>query len=96
MRLRRRAVGHRLDPAALPVPEHDEAGDLQHLDAEFERRARAMMAGVGAVARHQRRDVAHDEQFARNGAEHRLRIDARIRAGDDHRLRLCPQFASAS
>ena len=35
LRLRRRAIGHRLDPAALPVPEHDQARDLEHFHAEF-------------------------------------------------------------
>ena len=72
------------------MSEHDDAGDLQDLDAEFQRRARAVMARVGTIERHERGDVAHDEQFARHGAEYRLRIDARIRAGDDHRLRALP------
>ena len=49
-----------------------------------------MMARVGAIARHERRDVAHDEQFARHGAEYGLRIDARIRTRDDQRLRALP------
>ena len=69
------------------MPEHDQARDLEHLDAEFERGAGAVMTRVGSIARHQRRDIADHEQFARHGAEHRLRVDARIRAGDDHRLR---------
>ena len=87
LRLRRRPIGHRLHAAALPVPHHHEARNLEHPDAEFERRARAVMTGVGAVARHQRRDIAHHEQFARHGGKHRLRIDARIRTRDHHRLR---------
>ena len=49
-----------------------------------------MIAGVGLKGRHQRGDVAHDEELARHGAEHGLRIDARVRAGDDHRLGALP------
>src|ERR1700735_2862654 len=90
MRLRGRAIGHRLDASALPVPQNDEAGNLEHSDAEFQRRAGSVMAWVWAISWHERRDIAHHEQLTRHGAEDRLRIDARIRAGDDHRLRALP------
>ena len=81
-RLRRGPIGHRLDAAALAVAEHDELGDLQHLHPEFERRAGPVIAGVRLIGRHEGRDVAHDEELARNRGKHRLRVDARIRAGD--------------
>ena len=90
LRLRRRAINHRLHAAALPVPHHHKARNLEHSHAEFERRARSVMGGIGAIGGNERRDVADDEQFARHGAEYGLGIDARIRAGDDDRLRALP------
>ena len=90
LRLRRRSIGHRLHAPALPVPQHHQPRNLEHLDAEFERRARSVMARIGAIGRDERRDIAHDEQFARHRSEDRLRVDARIRTGDDHRLRALP------
>ncbi len=66
-RLRRRPHGHRFDPATLPMSEHDEARDLQDLDAKFQRSARSVMSRVGTVLRHERGDVADDEQFPRDG-----------------------------
>ena len=95
-RLGRGAVGHRLDAAALAVAKHHDAADLQHLDPEFERSARAVMAGVRAIERHEGGDVAHDEQFAgqaRNtvcGSTRESEQATTIASG------LCPQWASAS
>ena len=66
-------------------PQHGVAHDDDVLDAnvehgEFERRADAVVLAVGLVGRHEVRDVAHGEQLARHGAEHRLGLDAALPA----------------
>jgi hypothetical protein len=64
--------------------------DAQHADAELERRAGAVMGGIGRVGRHQAGDVPDDEQLARAGVEYHARINPAVGAGDHHCPRLLP------
>ena len=47
---------------------------FQHPDRELQRRAGAVIAGVGLIGRHQAGDIAHYEQLARRRPENGLRI----------------------
>lgn len=49
-----------------------------------------MVASIGLIGRDQRPDVADDEPLARGNPEDALGIQARVGAGNDHRLRGCP------
>src|SRR3546814_14326690 len=51
------------------VPHHDDFLDLQELHREFQRRRDAVATGGGLKGRHQRGDVANDEDFARMRSE---------------------------
>ena len=85
--LDRRAFQQRLDAAAHGVAEHDDFADLQRPHRELDGRADAVRLIVGAVRRSDVGDVADDEQLARPGVEHHLRVGAAVRAGDDQRAR---------
>ena len=84
-RQRRRVVERGRHPAAAPVAHDHDRADAQGENRELERRAGGMAPRVGLVDRHQRGDVADDEQLARAGVEDRLRPGPRVGAGDDHR-----------
>ncbi|MOA44716.1 hypothetical protein D3C78_1670350 [compost metagenome] len=64
--------------------------DLQHVDAELQRRRDAVQLAVGLIGRDQVGDVAHDEQLARRGVEDQGGIGAAVGAGHDQGVRLLP------
>ncbi len=70
--------------AALGVAEHDDMLHLQRHDGVFERGGGAVKMVVRLIGRHQRRDIAQHEEFARAGVEDRLRRDAGVAAADHH------------
>src|SRR5580700_995769 len=84
-RLDRRAVQERFDAAAHGVAEHDDLADRKRPHRELDGRADPVRLVVGAVRRGDVGDVADDEQLARPGVEHHLRVGAAVRAGDDQR-----------
>ena len=85
--LDRRAVQQRCDAAAHGVAQHDDLADRKRPHRELDGRADAVRLVVGAVRRGDVGDVADDEQLARPGVEHHLRVGAAVRAGDDQRAR---------
>src|SRR3984957_8903564 len=85
--LDRRAVQERFDAAAHGVTEHDDLADRKRPHRELDGRADPVRLVVGAVRRGKVGDVADDEQLARPGVEHHLRVGAGVRAGDDQRAR---------
>jgi hypothetical protein len=65
-----------------------EVAHAQVEHAELDSGANAVEVAAGLVGRNQVGDVADDEQLSRHGAENRLRVDAAVRAGDHHDLRI--------
>src|SRR3546814_5093269 len=53
---------------------------------EFQRRRDAVATGGGLKGRHQRGDVANDEDFAGMGVENIGRLRPAVRTGDNHDL----------
>src|ERR1700722_1163754 len=83
--LDRRGVQERFDAAAHGVAEHDDLADCKRPHRELDGRTDAVRLVVGAVRRRDVGDVADDEQLARPGVEHHLRVGAAVRASDDQR-----------
>ena len=75
----------RFDAAAHGVAQHDDLADRKRPHRELDGRADPVRLVVGAVRRRDVGDVADDEELARPGVEHHLRVGAAVRAGDDQR-----------
>ena len=81
-------VSEGADAATEGMAKDDNVLDPQRLDAEFERRAGAVLRyAVGFVRRHEVGDVADDQQLARRGIEYEFRRNPLVDAADDHHLR---------
>src|ERR1700734_524711 len=91
--LDRRAVQERFDAAAHGVAQHNDLADLKRAHRELDGRADPVRLVVGAVRRRDVGDVADNEQLARPGIEHHLRVGTAVRAGDDQRARPLAQPA---
>ena len=77
-RQRRRAT------AAEAVAHHQDFVDLELADRELQRRRDAVKAVARLIGRGEAGDVAHDEDLAGPGIENLRRIDAAVRARQDH------------
>src|SRR5688572_13125308 len=74
----------RLATAAHAVAHDQDLAHLEHLNRELERRRDPVVAGCGLERRHQRGDVAHDEDLAGPDVEDMRRVDPAVGAGDYH------------
>src|SRR5262245_10801692 len=88
--------GESLDATTLRVPEHDDVPDFEGADAKFERGRNAVGTLVRSIGRHNVRDVANGEQFARTRIKNDFRGYPRVAAADHHDLRGLPAFGKAS
>ena len=74
-------------PAAMRMPQHDQARHFQRQHGKLDGGAGAVIFALRLVGRHQIGDVPQNEQRARLGVEDRRHVDARVATGDHHRRR---------
>jgi hypothetical protein len=78
----------RFDAAASGVTDDDQMLEIEIQDSELDRRTDAVKVPAGFVGRNEVRDVAQYEELTGHRTEDRLGIDAAVRAGNDHRVRI--------
>ena len=81
----RRRIEQALHRPAVRVAADDDVLDAKTRDREFDRRRFA--AAHGAVGRHEIAGVAQDEKVSGRRLGEQARVDTRIGAGDEQRLR---------
>ncbi len=73
------------------MPHDHDVLDPEVEDGELDRGTHAMEAAARFVRRHEVRDIAYDEQFARHGREDGLGIDPAVAARNQHDLGFLPE-----